>query len=158
MEFSKKDKLLSLIFPILTVLYGGTVIIGGMYHPMMQRTTGAVIIAAGIITAVLTLLLKVNTVECLKVQTITTVVTFWLHMVTASGVVSLGGAEFQEVFYTIYYLVIDLGSIIIMMFNLPGGITVRQRLIVFFANPVLYVLINKLMNKFSDFLQEIGLI
>lgn len=158
MEFSKKDKLLSLIFPVLTVLYGVTVIISGIYNPMMQRITGTVTIAAGIITAVLVLLLKINTVECLKVQTITVVVTFWLHMVTATGVVSMGGAELQEVIQTVYYLAVDLGSIVIMMFKLPGGISVRQRLAVFFANPVFYSLINRLMKIFSDFLQDLGLI
>lgn len=158
MEFSKKDKLLSLIFSVLTVLYGVTVIISGIYNLMMQRITGTVTIAAGIITAALILLLKINTVECLKVQTITVVVTFWLHMVTATGVVSMGGSDFQEVIQTVYYLAVDLGSIVIMMFKLPGGITARQRLAVFFANPVLYSLINKLMKIFSDFLQDLGLI
>ncbi len=159
MEFSKKDKLLSLIFPVLTVLYGITVIISGMYHPVMQRITGAVIIAAEIITAALILLLKINTTECLKVQTITAVVTFWLHLVKTSNIVTGGvAADFTNVINIIYFLVVDLGSIVLMMFKLPGGISVRQRLVVFFANPVLYVLINRLMNVFSDFLEDLDLI
>ncbi len=159
MEFSKKDKLLSLIFPVLTVLYGITVIISRMYHPVMQRITGAVIIAAGIITAALILLLKINTTECLKVQTITAVVTFWLHLVKTSNIVTGGvAADFTNVINIIYFLVVDLGSIVLMMFKLPGGISVRKRLVVFFANPVLYVLINRLMNVFSDFLEDLDLI
>ncbi len=159
MEFSKKDKLLSLIFPVLTVLYGVTVIISGMYHPIMQRITGAFIIAAGIIIAALILLFKINTTECLKVQTITAVVTFWLHLVKTSNIVTSGvGADFTAIINIIYFLVVDLGSIVLMMFKLPGGISVRQRLVVFFANPVLYVLVNRLMNIFSDFLEDLGLI
>lgn len=159
MESSKRDKLISLIFPVVTVLYGCITLYGGMYQLIMQRMTGFITIAAGLITGVLIMLLKINTFDCLKTQTIAFVVTLWLHLVTKTNIIRVGQPGFiLDAISVVYYLIVDLGSIVIMMFNLPKGITVRQRLAVFFANPVLYMLFNSLMNVLSDFLEDNNLL
>ncbi len=158
MGFSKRDKLFSLLFSVITVMYGIVVFLSRMYHPLIERITGAVIISAGVLTGVLIMVLKINTFDCLKYQTISFVVTVWLHIVTKSDFIMIGGGNYQKVIYWIYYFVIDVGSILLMMFNLPNETGVRQRVAVFFANPVLYMLINSLMNAFSDYLMGIGLL
>lgn len=158
MEFTKKDMLLSLIFPVITVLYGIIIFFSGEYDRMFQHITGVVTFAAGVVTGVLVMALKINTTECLKVQTIAFVVTFWLHSVTQTGFVPFGAANFIEQFYVLYYLAIDIGSIMLMMFRLPEDITARQRLTVFFSNPFLFSIINRLMMVFVNFLDDIGLL
>lgn len=161
MEFSRTNKILSLIFPVITVLFGVITLIGGLYHPLVQRTVGAVIIAAGIVLGMLILKFKIDTSECLKVQTITILVLLWLHLVTANVMVmTVGGGEFDilGIIYTIFYLAIDLGAAVIMMFNLPHGIGARKSLVVLFSHPVVYMVFNRLMNIFADFLDGIGLL
>lgn len=157
MEFSKRDKAFSLVFPVITVMYGVIIILSGMYHPVMQRITGFTVIGAAVITGVLVIVLKINTFACLKYQTISFVVTVWLHIITRADFIMTGG-DYQKVVYDIYYFVVDLGSILLMMFNLPKEINARQKLAVFFANPVLYMLINSLMSELSALLEKIGVL
>ncbi|MDE7230898.1 MAG: hypothetical protein K2N56_10500 [Oscillospiraceae bacterium] len=159
MEFSKRDKVFSLVFPVITVMYGVIIILSGVYHPFMQRITGFTVIGAAVITGALIILLKINTFACLKYQTISFVITVWIHFVTADTYVTIGGGiSYADIIYWIYYFVVDLGSILLMMFKLPEDIGVRQRAAVFFANPVLYMLVNRLMKLFSGFLTDIGLL
>lgn len=159
MEFSKRDKVFSLVFPVITVMYGVIIILSEMYHPVMQRITGFTVIGAAVIIGALIILLKINTFACLKYQTISFIITIGIHFVTANNFIVIGGGiSYADVIYWIYYFVVDLGSILLMMFNLPKEAGVRQRVAVFFANPVLYMLINSLMKMFSDFLTDIGLL
>ena len=157
MEFSKRDKVFSLVFPVITVMYGVIIILSGMYHPLMQRITGFTVIGAGIAVGVLIMVLKINTFPCLKYQTISFVITFGLHYVTANDLVS-GGNSFISAFFVLYYIAIDIGSILLMMFKLPKEINTRQRVMVFFADPVLYMLINRLMGELSGLLVKIGVL
>ena len=157
MEFTKKDKLLSLIFPVITALYGIILCLSGGY-PLFKYIMGGVTIAAGVITGVLVITLRINTTACLKMQTIAFVVTVWLHIMTQTGIVMSGTQNIVDAIYVIYYLAVDLGSIVLMMFKLPDEITAVQRLIVFFSNPILFTLINRLMDIFADFLKGLGLL
>lgn len=157
MEFTKKDKLLSLIFPVITALYGIILFLSGGY-PLFKYIMSAVTLASGVITGVLVIVLRINTTVCLKVQTITFVVTVWLHIMTETGIVMSGTENFADAIHVIYYIAVDLGSIVLMMFKLPDEITAGQRLIVFFSNPILFTLINRLMDVFADFLKGLGLL
>ena len=159
MEFSKRDMVISLVFPAITVMYGVIIILSGVYHPIMQNITGFTVIGAAIIVGVLIMTLKINTFDCLKYQTISFLVTLGIHFVTANDFIVIGGGvSYADVIYGIYYFVVDSGSILLMMFKLPKEIGVRQRLAVFFANPILYMLINRLMSELSSLLFYIGVL
>lgn len=155
MEFSKRDRLISLIMPFVSVLYGVFVLISHIYHPMFQLMTGFTAIGGGIVTGLVMMLRGINIVPCLKSPTIAAVITFWLHMVASTDIIT---ADFIDVFYKIFFICIDLGSVIFMIFRLPVEAERRQKLAVFFANPVLYSLLNSLMKSFSDFLSELHLL
>ena len=156
MEFSRTQKILSLIYPVITVLYGILTFLSRSYQPKVEQITGAVIILSGIAVGILILALKINTSECLKMQTIAFVVTVWLHIVTKFSFGVLG--EIGETVYFIYYLIVDIGSIFLMMIKLPEEAALRKKLTVFFANPILYILLNNLMSAFGNMLAKIGLL
>lgn len=158
MEFSRTNKILSLIFPVITVMFGVVIFLSKMYHPLLEKITGAVITFAGVLTGVLIVKLKIDTFECLKMQTISFVITLWLHMVTKVSVTMFMDTEAFYVTYLIFYFIVDVGAIILMMIKLPAKAAARQRLVVFFANPVLYMILNRLMNIISDFLMGIKLL
>ena len=155
---AKKDRLLSLIFPVITVLYGFVLFFSGEYDKMFQHITGGVTIAAGVVTAALIAALKIDISACLKVQAIALVATFWLHLVAKWNIVPAGYGDIVDVIYMIYFLAIDLGSIVIMMFKLPGEITKGQSVIVLFSDPVFFSLVNTLMKVFANFLKDLGLL
>lgn len=158
MEFTKRDKMISLIFPVITTLYGIIIILGRMYHPVLERITGAVIISAGVLTGVFIVKCKINTLDCLKMQTVAFVVVIWLHMVTKVSVTMFMDTGTLYLIYSIFYFIVDVGAIILMMIKLPAEASARKKLVVFFSNPVLYMLINSLMSLLSDFLMGIKLL
>ncbi len=156
MEFSKRNKILSMIYPAITVLYGVFTFLSRAYQPMVEQITGAVITVAGIVVGVLIMTLKIDTSECLKMQTIAFVVTVWMYVVTHND---LGTEPYVGVkIYFVLYLIVDIGSIFLMMIKLPDKVTLRQKLAVFFANPVLYMLLNNLMEAFGNLLAGVGLL
>ena len=158
MEYSKRDRLISLIMPLVSVLYGVWVLLGHAYHPVFQFVTGLSAIGGGVITGVVMMLCRINIVPILKVPTIAAVVTFWLHFVSSSGIIISLAGNFIAAFYVIFFIVIDLGSVVLMMIKLPEETQRRQKLAVFFANPVLYSLINTLMKEFANYLSKLHLL
>ena len=155
MEFSKRDRFISLIFPFICVLYGVWVLLGRVYHPMFQLVTGLAAIAGGVVTGVVMMARKINIVPIIKVPAIAAVVTFWLHFVTMTNIVT---GDWQDIFYIGYYIVVDAGSIVLMTVKLPNEAERRQKLAVFFMYPFLYTLLNTVMRAFSDFLSGMNLL
>lgn len=154
MEYSPRDRIISLIIPFVSVLFAVWRLLGHVYNPMFQLVTGLSAICGGVITGVVMMLKKINLVPILKVPTVAIVVTFWLHLACMFGDMAGGWAAY---FYMPFILIIDLGSIILMMFKLPEEADRGQRLSIFFANPVLYFLIDRVMRIFSGFLAGLGL-
>lgn len=128
---------------------------------MFQLVTGLSAAVGGVVTGLVMMLRNINIVPCLKSPTIAAVITFWLHIVASADVIAVGfggSADVTAAFYAVYFIVIDPGSIVFMMFKLPADADRRQKLVIFFANPVLYSLINTLMKTFSNFLEELHLL
>lgn len=153
MEFSVKDRLLSLIFPALCVVYGILELLSGVRH--IYKAAGVAAIAAGIVVGSLILIFKINIVGYLKILTISTVVSFLMwYTVGARFPVS----AIHDIISNIFNIGVLFGSVVISTLNMPEHTPVRDRLIVFFSNPVLYSLLNWLWRIIYGFLVDSGAI
>lgn len=150
MEFSTKDKLLSLIFPVLTVLYGLWVIfLGREYLLVLTIIVGGSAIAAGVLTGALTLAFKIDTTEYLNARAIVTGVTLLIHLLIVERISWIA-------VYNICNMAVGILSVFISTVKMPYEASVRDRLIVLFSNPVLFALLSTLAGIFSDFLWKSG--
>lgn len=162
MGFTVKDKLLSLIFPSICVVYGVIELLSGI-EPI-HKAAAPIAIAAGVIVGALILIFKINIVGYLKVLTVSTVISYLMWVFVGGRIDSFavtGGLfnidlHLQELISNIYNICVLLGAVIISALKMPEGTSVRDRLIVFFANPVFYSLLKWLWMVISDFLVDSG--
>lgn len=173
MEFSKKDKLLSLIFPGLTVIYGSLVILG-TYHPDFWQIivygpfeyptskstaslfpytiiVGRLAIVSGLITGGLTIIFKINTAVYLKIQTIAAVITFLFWYLVGARIGRSPYIDSATIINTVMYFI----SVFISVVKMPDEASVRDRLIVLFSNPLLFALLKGLAKLLMGYFEKL---
>lgn len=154
-RFPIKNRISSLVLPVITLLFGVWTGAGGSYNSIILKWIVAGCAFTGaIVMGLLIMLMKIDLVPYLKSPVIAYVVTFWLHIVAAPMSINplLGN------FYNYFFLAVDITSVLIMMIKLPNEIKRRESLTIFFANPVLYYIIDDVLYVFSEFLAKLDLV
>ncbi len=158
----RSARLLSLLYPFITLLYAALVMFSGVYDRKMQYISGGVIAAAAIITGAVVFIKKIDVTICFKAMTIGTIVTLFLWFVTIpsfEGSLQTGNSPSTlGIVSHIYYLAIYLGTVVIVALKQPDGIPDETKIAAFFSNPVLYVLFNRVVRIAAEFLKELKLI
>lgn len=155
MEYSVKDRLLSLIFPALCVVYGLLefriyLFDNRPFGIALFNNAGAILaILGGVITGFIAVRLKIDFEPYLKVLTIGTVLAFMFYIMI---VMQFAWFEIGE----IYHVVILFIAVFLMTVKMPAEADARDRLVAAFANPVLYSLLNRLCKYLLSYLYDVG--
>lgn len=155
MEYTIKDKLFALIFPAVCVLYG---LLEFRAYSFANKPFGEALfieaapllaVLGGIITGLISVRLKVNFEPYLKVLAIGTVITYLFYFLI---VLRFSWFELGEIFHAVILVI----AVFLMTVKMPDEASVRDRLLVTFANPVFYSLLNKLCGFLINYLYKAG--
>lgn len=155
MEYTIKDKLFALIFPAVCVLYG---LLEFRAYSFANKPFGEALfieagpllaVLGGIITGLISVRLKVSFEPYLKVLTIGTVITYLFYFLIVPYFTN-------PVLGNIFHTAILFIAVFLMTVKMPDEASVRDRLLVTFANPVFYSLINKLCSFLINYLYKTG--
>ena len=152
MEYTIKNKLLALIFPMLCMVYGLFELrYGSFASEVFTNTIPILSILGGIITGMIAVLMKIDFEPYLKVLTIGTVITYLFYILI---VLRFSWFELGEIFHVVILIV----AVFLMTVKMPDEASARDRLVVTFANPVLYSMLNKLCGLLLSYLRHTGAI
>lgn len=155
MEYTIKHKVFALIFPSVCVLYGllELRVFGYSYNSfgsaLLNNLVPILSVLGGIVTGLTAVLLKVDFEPYLKVLTIGTVITYLFYFLI---VMYFSNPVLGNIFHTAILFI----AVFLMTVKMPDEASVRDRLLVTFANPVMYSLLNKLCGFLIDFLYKTG--
>lgn len=155
MEYTTKEKILALIFPAVCVLYGllELRIFGYSYSSfgsaLLRNIVPILSVLGGIVTGLIAVRLKIDFVPYLKILTIGTVLTFLFYILI---VLRFMWYQLGEIFHAVILVI----AAFLMTVKMPDEASVRDRVIITFANPVLYSLLNKLSGLLLSYLYDVG--
>lgn len=155
MEYTIKDKLLALIFPALCAVYGllELRVFGYSYSSfgafLLRNTVPILSVIGGVVTGYIAIRLKIDFDPYLKILTLGTVITFLIYILIVQRF------QWYEL-SVIFHIAVLTGAMFLMTVKMPDDTSARNRLLLTFANPVLYSLINKLCDLLLNYLSKVG--